>query len=54
MYAIIHKGKVIKRYPFKLQCVVWLYFKGLIVEGFDQGRWICDNNIKVVECTKTK
>ena len=29
-YCIIHKGKVIKEYPHRLTCVIWLMLKGLV------------------------
>lgn len=25
--------KILKRYPFKLQCIIWCYLKGFVVSG---------------------
>lgn len=38
-YQIKHKGKVIKEYPHKLTCVIWLMLKGLCYEC-RFGKWI--------------
>lgn len=34
MYCIIQDDKIIKRYPFKLQCVCWLYLHGWVFTGW--------------------
>lgn len=39
-YCIIHKGKVIKKYPHRLTCVIWLMLKGLVYEHMWFGKWI--------------
>ena len=39
-YRIIHKGKVIKEYPHRLTCVIWLMMKGLVYEHWRFGKWI--------------
>ena len=41
MYCITIDDKVIKRYPFKLQCICWLYLKGWIHSGYGD---FYDNN----------
>ena len=33
MYAIISGDKVIKKYPFKLQCTTWLLMHGWVMTG---------------------
>lgn len=37
-YCIIHKGKVIKEYPHRLTCVIWLMLKGLVYEHWRLGK----------------
>lgn len=27
--------KILKQYPFKLQCVIWCYMKGFVMTGYD-------------------
>lgn len=50
-YRIIHKGKVIKEYPHRLTCVIWLMLKGLVYEHWRFGKWIDpDYEIKEEEC----
>ncbi len=34
MYCITVNDKIIKRYPFKLQCICWLYLKGWVHSGY--------------------
>lgn len=40
MYQIIYKGKVLKEYPHRIQCVIWLMLKGLVYTSSYYGKWI--------------
>lgn len=39
-YQIKHKGIVIKEYPHKITCIIWLTLKGLVYEHRYFGKWI--------------
>lgn len=27
-------NRILKRYPFKLQCIIWCYLKGFVMSGY--------------------
>lgn len=36
MWVIKEDDKIIKKYPFKLQCNIWLYMHGWVFSGHDE------------------
>lgn len=49
MWAVVKDNEVVKAYPFKLQCVVWCYEKGLVYNCGRYGDRMWDSGYHIVE-----